>query len=126
MKTIIRIGFSLVVTAILSAGAFAQSKMTDEQKKEAKARYEQYKQKLNLNDDQSKKVDAINTTYFEGIGELKNSNASKLSKYRKFKSLSADRDKKMKEVLTKEQYKTYKEQQEQRKEEFKQRRANRE
>ena len=126
MKTIIRIGFSLVLTAILSAGAFAQSKMTDEQKKEAKARYEQYKQKLNLNDDQSKKVDAINTTYFEGIGELKNSTASKLSKYRKFKSLSADRDKKMKEVLTKEQYKTYKQQQEQRKEEFKQRRANRE
>lgn len=126
MKTIIRIGFSLVLTAILSAGAFAQSKMTDEQKKEAKARYEQYKQKLNLNDDQSKKVDAINTTYFEGIGELKNSNASKLSKYRKFKSLSSDRDKKMKAVLTKEQYKTYKEQQEQRKEEFKQRRANRE
>jgi len=126
MKTIIRIGVSLVLTIILSAGVYAQNKMTDEQKKEAKARYEQYKQKLNLNDDQSKKVDAINTTYFEGIAELKKSDASKLSKYRKFKTLSADRDKKMKVVLTKEQYKIYKEQQEERKEEFKQRRANRE
>lgn len=126
MKTIIRIGVSFVLTAILSAGAFAQNKMTDEQKQEAKARYEQYKQKLNLTDEQSKKVDAINATYFEGIAELKKSNASKLSKYRKFKTLNADRDKKMKEVLTKEQFKIYKQQQEERKEEFKQRRANRE
>lgn len=126
MKTIIRIGVSLVLTTIFSAGVLAQSKMTEEQMKKAKARYEQYKQKLNLTNDQSKKVDAINTTYFEGIAELKKNDASKLSKYRRFKSLSSDRDKKMKEVLTKEQYKIYKQQQEERKEEFKQRRANRE
>jgi hypothetical protein len=126
MKTIIRIGVSLALTAFLWAGAFAQSKMTDEQTKEAKARYEQYKQKLNLNDDQSKKVDAVNTTYFEGIAGLKKSDASKLSKYRKFKSLNSDRDQKMKGILTKEQFKIYKAQQEERKEEFKQRRANRE
>jgi hypothetical protein len=117
---------SLTLAILLSATVLAQSKLTDEQKNEAKAKYEEYKQKLNLNDTQSKKVDAINTTYFEGIAELKSSNASKLSKYKKFKSLSSERDKQMKDVLTKDQYKMYKEQQHERKDEFKQRRANRE
>ena len=126
MKKLIHLSISFTLAILLSATVSAQSKLTDEQTKEAKAKYEEYKQKLNLNEDQSKKVDAINTTYFEGIAALKNSNASKLSKYRKFKSLNSDRDQQMKDVLTKDQYKIYKEQQEERKEEFKQRRANRE
>jgi hypothetical protein len=100
--------------------------MTEEQRKEAKARYQAYKEKLNLTEDQSKKVDAINTTWFEGITELKNSGASKMTKYKKYKSLKAERDTKMKEVLTKEQFRIYKQQQQEMKEEFKQRRANRE
>ena len=126
MKKLIHLSISFTLAILLSATVSAQSKLTDEQTKEAKAKYEEYKQKLNLNEDQSKKVDAINTTYFEGIAELKSSKASKLSKYKKFKSLSSERDKQMKDVLTKDQYKTYKEQQDERKEEFKQRRANRE
>jgi hypothetical protein len=126
MKKFIHFFMSLTLAILLSATVLAQSKLTDEQKNEAKAKYEEYKQKLNLNDTQSKKVDAINTTYFEGIAELKSSNASKLSKYKKFKSLSSERDKQMKDVLTKDQYKMYKEQQHERKDEFKQRRANRE
>ena len=122
--------FKMLLPALLlivaGAGAMAQSKLTDEQKQEIKARYEANKQQLNLTGDQSKKVDAINATFFEGLFEMKNSGDSKLSKYRKFKSLSADRDKKMKAVLNKDQYKTYKAQQEAMKDEFKQRRANRE
>lgn len=126
MKRSINIAIMLLLVTLVTAQASAQSKMTDEQKKEAKARYQEYKEKLNLTDDQSKKVDAINSTWFEGIGALKNSDESKLKKYKKLKSLSADRDKQMKEVLTKEQFKLYKQQQEERKEAFKQRRANRE
>ena len=108
----------MVLATILSIQASAQSKMTEEQK----SKYEAYKQKLNLTEEQSKKVDAINTTYFEGLGELKNSNASKLSKYKKFKSLNNEKDKQMKGVLTKEQFKMYKEYQAQMKEEFKDKR----
>jgi len=122
MKQFIHLSIALLITATVSA----QSKLTDEQTNEAKAKYQEYKQQLNLNDDQSKKVDAINTTYFHGIAELKTSNASKLSKYKKFKSLNSERDKQMKDILTKDQYKTYKEQQQEMKDEFKQRRANRE
>ena len=126
MKRITNIVVLLLLVTITATNVSAQSKMTDEQKKEAKARYQEYKDKLNLTDDQSKKVDAINSTWFEGISALKNSDDSKLAKYKKVKSLNADRDKKMKEVLTKEQFKIYKQQQEERREAFKQRRANRE
>jgi Spy/CpxP family protein refolding chaperone len=126
MKRITNIIVLLLLVTITATNASAQSKMTDEQKKEAKARYQEYKEKLNLTDDQSKKVDAINTTWFEGISALKNAEDTKMAKYKKLKSLNADRDKQMKEVLTKDQFKIYKQQQEERKEAFKQRRANRE
>jgi hypothetical protein len=126
MKRIIKLTAVLVLITLTAANASAQSKMTEEQKIKAKATYQAYKEKLNLTEDQSKKVDVINTTWFEGISELKKSDASKMSKYKKFKSLNAERDKKMKEVLTKDQFKIYKQQQAEMKEEFKQRRANRE
>jgi hypothetical protein len=125
MKSYLKILLAVLLLTVCT-GAIAQSKLTDEQKQAIKARYEANKQQLNLTDDQSKKVDAINTTFFEGLFEIKNSSDSKLSKYRKFKSISSDRDKKMKAVLNKDQYKTYKAQQEAMKDDFKERRANRE
>ena len=126
MKRIINITAMLVLVMLIAANASAQSKMTEEQRKEAKARYQAYKEELKLTEDQSKKVDAINTAWFEGIAEIKNSGDSKMARYKKFKLLNAERDKKMKEVLTKEQFKIYKQQKQEMKEEFKQRRANRE
>lgn len=126
MKKIIYIAVMLVLVMLAANQASAQSKMTEEQKKEAKAKYQAYKEKLNLDEEQSKQVDVINTTWFEGIAELRNSNASKMTKYRKFKLLNADRDKKMKAVLTKDQFRIYKQQQQEMKDEFKERRANRE
>lgn len=126
MKKIIHIAVMLVLVMLAANEASAQSKMTEEQKKEAKAKYQAYKEKLNLNEEQSKQVDAINTDWFEGIADLKSSNASKMTKYRKFKSLNSDRDKKMKEVLTRDQFKIYKQQQQEMKDEFRERRANRE
>jgi Spy/CpxP family protein refolding chaperone len=118
MKRIIIITVLLATISLITHRAGAQSKMTEEQKKEAKARYEAYKQKLDLTEEQSKKVDAINTVFFEGLAGLKNSDASKLSKYKKYKALRNEKDKQMKEVLTKEQFKTYKAYQAEMKEEF--------
>ena len=126
MKRILNITLMLVLVTLVAANASAQSKMTEEQLKEVKARYQANKEKLNLTADQSKKVDAINTTWFEGVAELKRSGGSKMERYKKFKSLNQDRDSKMKDVLTKEQFKIYKQQKQEMKEEFKQRRANRE
>ncbi|WP_314034696.1 hypothetical protein [Xanthocytophaga flava] len=114
---------SLVLLTLLSVGQVsAQSKLTEEQKQELKARYEAYKEKLNLSEDQFVKVESINRTYFEQLATLRNSDDSKLSKYRKYKDIKSTRDRQMKAVLDKEQYKTYEAFQKEMKEEFKENR----
>ena len=77
---------------------------------------------LNLSAEQSKKVEVINAEFKEGLKALQASDASKLQKYKKYKSLQSNKDKKMKEVLTKEQFRIYKETQAKKKEEFKNKR----
>lgn len=126
MKKIINITALLTLLILVANQTSAQKKMTDEQKKEAKAKYQTYKEKLNLTEEQSKKVDAINSNWIEGLAELKSSNAGKMAKYKKYKTLKSDRDQKMKEVLTKDQYKIYQQQQQEIKDDYQERRANRE
>ncbi|MDJ1496643.1 hypothetical protein QNI19_27165 [Cytophagaceae bacterium DM2B3-1] len=114
---------SLTLLTLLPVGQVsAQSKLTEEQKQELKARYEAYKERLNLSEDQSVKVESINRTYFEQLATLRNSDDSKLSKYRKYKDIKSTRDRQMKAVLDKEQYKTYESFQKEMKEEFKENR----
>jgi hypothetical protein len=126
MKKIINLTALLALLMLVANQASAQSKMTEEQKKEAKANYQAYKEKLNLTEDQSKKVDAINTEWLTGLADLKSSNASKMAKYKKYKTLKSDKDQKMKAVLTKDQYKIYQQHQKEMKDEYQDRRANRE
>ncbi len=123
MGKLFTITFGLALL-IVAGNVQAQSNMTEEQKEEARARYEAYQEKLNLSDEQSPKVEEINLAYFEGLSELRNSNASRLSKYRKFKGLSSKRDEDMKAVLTDEQYEIYKEFQKETREDFKEKRKN--
>ncbi|MFC7526551.1 hypothetical protein ACFQRK_21505 [Parapedobacter sp. GCM10030251] len=106
----------------LTTGAFAQSKLTDEQKEELLAKMEQYRAELNLSDEQQEMVKSINTAYFEGLAGLKASEGSKLSKFKKYRTLSETRDEQMKQVLDKDQYKRYKEMQKEMKGELKSRR----
>src|SRR5687768_4889754 len=83
MKKIINLTVLLALLMLVANQASAQSKMTEEQKKEAKENYQAYKEKLNLTDEQSKKVDAINAEWLTGLADLKKSNASKMAKYKK-------------------------------------------
>ena len=106
---------------LITTTASAQRKLNDAQK----AEYEVYQQKLNLTEDQAPKVRAIDSTFFKGVTQLKNSGDSKLAKYKKLKSLRSEKDKQMKGVLTKEQFKIYKEYQAEKKEELKAKRQNR-
>lgn len=114
--------FAVIVLATISTSLSAQSKMTPEEKAELKAKFAAYKEKLNLSEDQSVKVEAINATYFEGLSQLKNSNERKMSKYKKFKALQSTRDQQMKGVLNEEQYTLYKEFQKEIKEDLKENR----
>lgn len=86
----------------------AQTKMTDEQRQETLARFEEFKTKLNLSEEQETKVDAINSEFFNGLSALKSSGESKMAKYKKFSALRSKRDAQMKETLNDDQYKEYK------------------
>lgn len=113
---------ALLLLISLSGNVMAQSKMTEQQKQEMKVRFEAYQAKLNLTDEQKPKVQDINANYFEALSGLRESSASKLDKFRKYRDLKAEKDKKMKEVLTKEQYQMYTEFQKETREEFMQNR----
>lgn len=122
MKSLLKI--ALLLIAIYSTGVVsAQSKLTEEQKKELQAKYESYKAQLNLTPEQEEKVKTINTTYFEGLAGIKESGGSKMSKLKTYRKLSDTRDKQMKEVLDKNQYETYKKMQKEMKEEMKNKRS---
>jgi hypothetical protein len=121
MKTLLR--YVLLVTAVAFSGYVnAQSKLTEEQKKELQAKYEEYKAKLNLSEEQQEKVRAINTTYFEGLASLKESGGSRLSKLKTYRKMSDEKDRQMKTVLDAKQYETYKAMQKEMREEFRNRR----
>jgi hypothetical protein len=116
----------MMLFAALMVSAHAQTgkpKFTEEQKKELKAKLDAYREKLNLSDDQKSKVDTVNMEYMEALSKIKEEGGSKMSRYKKFRQASNNRDKKMKEILTKEQYKIYKKHQEEFKEELRARRA---
>jgi Spy/CpxP family protein refolding chaperone len=106
------------------ASVYCQSRMTDEEKEEIVARYQAYMDELNLTEEQKPKVEEINTAYFQGLSDMKNTDASRLEKYKTFKALSTKRDDEMKKVLTKEQYTVYKENQQEQRKNLKERRRN--
>ncbi len=93
---------------LTGTGLRAQTKMTDEQRQETLARFEEFKTKLNLSEEQETKVDAINSEFFNGLSALKSSGESKMAKYKKFSALRSKRDAQMKETLNDDQYKEYK------------------
>jgi hypothetical protein len=102
----------------------AQQQFTEEQKTEMRARYQQYQTELQLTPEQSKQVEKINEEFFTGLSVIKNSNESRLQKYRQYKSLKGKKDKQMKTVLDKEQYKKYELFQEQLRDELRENRRN--
>jgi hypothetical protein len=119
------IGILLIFSCALTTKAQTSRQLSEEQKKELKAKMEAYKAELNLSEEQQPKFEEINLQFAEDLSELKNANGSKLSKYKKFKKLTDERNKKMKELLTDEQYKIYKSHQDEVKKELKSKRSNR-
>ncbi len=113
---------SIVLLLAIIAGAQAQSRqsqLSEEQKQELKQRMDEYKTKLNLSEAQQSQVEGINIEFLEALEKIRNSDGTRLSKYKKFKQAGNEKDKKMKSVLSSSQYKIYKEQQEAFREEIK-------
>jgi Spy/CpxP family protein refolding chaperone len=112
----------LVIILLIPASTFAQGQLSEGQKKETLERYKSNMALLNLTEDQKPEVQAIEKEFFDAVSSLRNSDGSKMEKYRRFKTINKNRDKQMKEVLTKEQYRVFKDNQEQTKKNLRQRR----
>ena len=100
----------LILILSLSFVASAQTagtKSTEEQKKEMKAKMEAFETELKLTAEQQPKFEEINSQFFEEMAKLKQDDGSRLTKYRKLKAVTKDRNEKMKDLLTAEQYKMF-------------------
>jgi len=112
----------LVCMLMISANIYSQARMSEEEREEAMERYQTFLDKLALDDEQKPKVEEINKEYFEGLANLRKTSGSRREKFNAFKQLSSTRDKKMKNILTKEQFVLYNENQEEQRENFRERR----
>ena len=80
---------------------------------------------LELSEDQRAEFLEISRRYGEQMKALRNSNANRMEKYQELKSIRKDKNREMKALLSKDQYKLYKEMQARNQQEMKQRRLNR-
>ena len=123
MKQTVLTALLLMATVMGLNAQQAGSRLTEDQRTAWQSKMEAYKKRLNLTEQQSEKVEAINREYLEVLSSIKMGGGSKLSKYKKFKQANREKDKEMKEVLNDEQYKIYKQQQQEFKDEIKSRRT---
>lgn len=119
------IGILLIFSCALTAQAQTSRQLSEEQKKELRAKMETYKAELNLTEEQQARFDEINLRFAQELSALKDDNGRKMSKYKKFKKITDERNSSMKTLLTADQYKIYKSHQDEVKKELKSRRANR-
>ena len=104
---------------------FAQSRaanLTVEQKEEIKKNVEAYAAALQLSETQKPKFEEITKKYAEQMIALKESDGSRMSKYKKLQSIHENKNAEMKSLLSKDQYKVYLEKQEERLKKMKERR----
>ncbi|MGY3212000.1 hypothetical protein [Mucilaginibacter sp. HD30] len=119
MKNII-VSLTLILSLSLTASAqTTRTKLTEDQKKELKTKMDAFKAELKLTPEQQPKFEEINLQFVEDLAKLKQDNGSKFSKYRKLKAASSERNKKIKDLLTAEQYKIFKNHQKDMKDELK-------
>ena len=122
MKKKLRCTIISLILIIVSNTVNAQFNMTEQEKEAAIASYMEFQEELDLTDDQTERVKKINTTYFEGLAALKDSNKGKLEKFKTFKKLSTARDSEMAKVLNERQFGLYKKFQQKNRQRFKNKR----
>jgi len=99
-----------IALALMTIGADAQS-MDSTRTPEARAAAltEKMKTRLTLTDDQVPQVQAINLKYAQKNQEIWTEGGGRFAKFRALKSSQKDKDKELKAVLDKDQYKKYEE-----------------
>ena len=111
----------LLLALILITFAFQGSAQTDSQppsgfsdslkastpEQRAKMQSDKMKEKLVLTDDQYKQVSDLNLVYAKKMDPILHSDEGRFKKYRQAKTLMDEKDKKLKGILTSDQYKQY-------------------
>ncbi len=113
-----------IVAFFTTPNTLAQSSNTSPEAL-AKQSVEQLDAKLDLNDDQEKKVYEITLKYLKKGHALKNSSASKLEKYRAYNADSESKMKEMEQVLSEDQFEKWLQITEENKERMKEQQKNR-
>lgn len=97
---------ALFFTLISSNIGFSQNKSAADK---AKDLTEKMKSQINFSDDKFEKINTINLAFFEKTETLKSSGESKMSKMKSLKKLDEERDEQLKNVLSEEEFKAFKE-----------------
>ena len=114
MKTLKSLSAFLLISFLSFNTSFAQAdapEMSQEQQAEMKKNMEEFVKVLGLSEDQKPEFGAITKKYAKQMVALRDSEASKMQKYKKLQSISKNRNAEMKEILSKEQYDAYVEKQ---------------
>jgi hypothetical protein len=96
--------FILTMFLFFAGAAFAQDGTPE---KKATALTDRMKTQLTLTDDQYKQVYDVNLDFVTQLGALKADAGSKMSKFRKMKTIDNDRDAALKKILSADQFSTF-------------------
>ena len=110
MKSLKILSLCLGIFFLAAHNCIAQdqsAKMSDEQKAQMAQNMEAFFDVLDLTDEQKTEFKAISQKYAKQMISVRDSDSSKMSKYKKVKSIRKNRNAEMKKVLTEEQYDAY-------------------
>lgn len=108
MKSI-KLFTSVIAALLLSSSVMAQDSLSDDWSPEERAKNLTEWMKIELGIDTSlvETVHIINLKYAIKIENLKMSHSGRVKKFRELRSLSSNKDRELKKVLTKDQFKVY-------------------
>lgn len=109
---------------LMALSVSAQERLTEENRVALQERQQEFYTKLKLNAEQEKEMDKIQKEFKSQAQIIVQSSGSRLNKGKRLRSIQNEKDKKVKKVLTPEQFEIYKQEQEKRKKEWKENRNN--
>lgn len=94
-----------VMLLVFTTYSFSQDKTAEEKALEIT---KNMKEQINFSDDKEAKVNAINLDFINQTEKIKTEEISKISKFKSLKKADEERDIKLKEILSKEEYELFK------------------
>lgn len=114
MKFLNVLPFAILLICFCSNYSVAQEESTtsqENQEQEINKNLDEFAQLLSLTEEQKPQFKAISKKYLAKMMKVRDSDQGKIGKYKKVKSIRKKRNAEMKELLSEEQFKLYKEKQ---------------